>query len=187
MGKADTTREKLLLAARETMWRRGYSNVGLREIAKAAGVDVALVSRYFGGKRGLFEATLEGAFDLDGLFADPGNDPVEIIARAISVPVSGVAPPDPLRLLIMNANDPEVGATLRAAFEAGFLTRFRATLKGPEAGARAALFTAVLLGLVLARKSLGLPGMADADPEEIYRQNRYALAAALAYRGGVQG
>jgi AcrR family transcriptional regulator len=187
MGKADTTRENLLVAAREAMWRRGYANVGLREIAREAGVDVALVSRYFGGKRGLFEATLAGAFDLDGLFDDPGGDPVEIIARAISVPVSGVTAPDPLRLLIMNATDAEVGPTLRAVFEAGFLTRFRATLDGPEAHARAALFTAVLLGLVLARKSLGLPGMADADPEEILCQNRYALTAALAYPGGQAG
>ena len=95
MGNAETTREKLLDAAREAMWRRGYANVGLREIARAAGVDVALISRYFGGKQGLFEATLEGAFDLEGLFDDPQADPVEVIARAISVPVSGVAPPDP--------------------------------------------------------------------------------------------
>jgi len=186
MGNADTTREKLLAAAREAMWRRGYANVGLREIARAAGVDVALISRYFGGKQGLFEATLEGAFDLEGLFDDTGSDPVEVIARAISAPVpaSGVAPPDPLRLLIMNAADPEVGPTLRARFEAGFLSRLRATLDGPEAKARAALFTGALLGAVLARKSLALPGMADADPDEILRQNRYILAAALAYPQG---
>jgi len=187
MGNAETTREKLLVAAREAMWRRGYANVGLREIARAAGVDVALISRYFGGKKGLFEATLEGAFDLEGLFDDSGNDPVEVIARAISVPVSGAGAPDPLRLLIMNGADPEVGPALRAGFEAGFLGRFRASLTGPEAAARAALFTGVLLGLVLARKSLALPGMADADPDEILRQNRYALSAMLSYRGDGQG
>lgn len=183
MGNAQTTREKLLDAARAAMWRRGYANVGLREIARAAGVDVALISRYFGGKQGLFEATLEGAFDLEGLFDNSQTDPVEVIARAISVPVSGGAPSDPLRLLIMNGADPEVGPALRAGFEAGFLGRFRATLEGPGAPARAALFTSVLLGLVLARKSLALPGMADADPDEILRQNRFLLAAALAYPG----
>lgn len=187
MGKAETTREKLLEAAREAMWRRGYANVGLREIARAAGVDVALISRYFGGKQGLFEATLAGAFDLEGLFDEAGSDPVEVIARAISVPASADAPPDPLRLLIMNAADPEVGPVLRARFEAGFLGRFRAGLKGPAAPARAALFTGVLLGSVLARKALALPGMADAEPEEILRQNRYILAAALAYRGDGPG
>ena len=76
---------------------------------------------------------------------------------------------------------------MRAGFEAGFLGRFRATLDGPEARVRAALFTGVLLGLVLARKSLVLPGMADASPEEILRQNRYALAAVLSYPGDGQG
>ena len=106
MGNAETTREKLLAAAREAMWRRGY---------------------------------------------------------------------------------PEVGPALRAGFEAGFLGRFRASLTGPEAAARAALFTGVLLGLVLARKSLALPGMADAEPDEILRQNRYALTAMLSYPGDGQG
>lgn len=187
MGNAETTRERLLSAAREAMWRRGYANVGLREIARAAGVDVALISRYFGGKQGLFEATLEGAFELEGLFDSSDSDPVEVIAQAISVPVAGVAAPDPLRLLIMNGADPEVGATLRARFEIGFLGRLRDTLDGPGAPARAALFTAVLLGSVLARKSLAVPGMADAGPDEILRQNRFLLAAALAYPGSGPG
>ena len=40
-------------------WSKGYSNVSVREISNAAGVDVALIARYFGSKRGLFEATLE--------------------------------------------------------------------------------------------------------------------------------
>ena len=50
MGNSDTTREKLLTAATEAFWEQGYSNTSLRQIAQIAGVDVALVSRYFGGK-----------------------------------------------------------------------------------------------------------------------------------------
>src|SRR3546814_10089362 len=44
----------LLAAARERFLRESYDSVGLRYIAGGAGVDVALVGRYFGGKEGLF-------------------------------------------------------------------------------------------------------------------------------------
>ncbi|MEO0371384.1 MAG: TetR family transcriptional regulator, partial [Pseudomonadota bacterium] len=52
MAKPRPTKEKLLGAARDLFWTRGYSNVSVRDITGAAGVDAALVSRYFGGKRG---------------------------------------------------------------------------------------------------------------------------------------
>ncbi|MEM6901379.1 MAG: helix-turn-helix domain-containing protein, partial [Pseudomonadota bacterium] len=58
------TRDKLLLHARRQFWANGDSHVSLRQIASAAGVDVALISRHFGGKLGLFEATLDGAFSI---------------------------------------------------------------------------------------------------------------------------
>src|SRR3546814_12999364 len=51
---AAATRAAILAAARERFLRESYDSVGLREIAGDAGVDVALISRYFGGKEGLF-------------------------------------------------------------------------------------------------------------------------------------
>ncbi|RYY95332.1 MAG: TetR/AcrR family transcriptional regulator, partial [Alphaproteobacteria bacterium] len=47
---AITTRAALLAAATGRFMREGYDSVSLREIASDAGVDVSLVSRYFGGK-----------------------------------------------------------------------------------------------------------------------------------------
>src|SRR3546814_8975833 len=51
---AAATRAAILAAARERFLRESYDSVGLRDIAGGAGVDVALVGRYFGGKEGLF-------------------------------------------------------------------------------------------------------------------------------------
>ena len=53
-GAADAdTREKLLAAAERLFARRGYTNVTVRAIAAAAGVNWSLVGYYFRGKEGL--------------------------------------------------------------------------------------------------------------------------------------
>jgi len=49
------TRNAILGAARSRFARSSYSDVGLRAISCDAGVDVALVGRYFGSKKKLLE------------------------------------------------------------------------------------------------------------------------------------
>lgn len=51
-------REKILDAAEELFSFHGYDGVTLRQIARLAGVDVALTSYYFGPKSDLFDAVL---------------------------------------------------------------------------------------------------------------------------------
>ena len=65
MNKSSDTKQLLLANACKIFWSKGYSNVSVREIAKAAGVDVALIARYFGSKRGLFEATFDNLTKTD--------------------------------------------------------------------------------------------------------------------------
>jgi AcrR family transcriptional regulator len=52
-------KERILDAAEQLFARRGFYGVSLRDITQAAGVDVALVSYHFGGKRELFTAVFE--------------------------------------------------------------------------------------------------------------------------------
>src|SRR2546421_8360402 len=51
---AAETRAALLAAARIRFARDGYEATNLRDIAADVGVNVALISRYFGSKEGLF-------------------------------------------------------------------------------------------------------------------------------------
>jgi len=62
-----------LSAARELVTERGFS-VGVRDIAAAAGIDHAVVIRYFGSKAGLLDAVLatDGA-DLLAAVGEPGE------------------------------------------------------------------------------------------------------------------
>src|ERR1700732_1835155 len=51
---ASATRQAILESALIAFTRSGYDGVGVREIAKGAGVTAMLVNRYFGSKEQLF-------------------------------------------------------------------------------------------------------------------------------------
>jgi AcrR family transcriptional regulator len=53
------SREQLLQAARNAFATEGYDRTSTRDIAKAAGVNISLISYHFQGKEGLFRACLE--------------------------------------------------------------------------------------------------------------------------------
>ncbi|WP_442934676.1 TetR/AcrR family transcriptional regulator [Micromonospora sp. CPCC 205739] len=60
--EARQTREVVLAAATELFARRGFDAVGLREVAAAAGVDVATVSHHTGTKAELYDACFARVF-----------------------------------------------------------------------------------------------------------------------------
>ena len=65
---AGDTRARILAAARVRFSRDAYENVGTRDIAADAGVDAALVNRYFGSKEKLFDEAIEDAFAIKDHF-----------------------------------------------------------------------------------------------------------------------
>ena len=52
-------REKLIRAAMELFAEDGYDKVSIRQIAAAAGVNSSMISYYFNGKSGLYEAIVK--------------------------------------------------------------------------------------------------------------------------------
>src|SRR5688500_17485592 len=60
--RSDATRAAILGAARERFAADGYERATIRAIATQAGIDPALVMRYFGSKEGLFADAVQ--FDL---------------------------------------------------------------------------------------------------------------------------
>jgi len=56
------TREALLRAGEELFSARGFDGASIEEIAERAGVNKALISYHFRGKRGLYAAVLEATF-----------------------------------------------------------------------------------------------------------------------------
>jgi AcrR family transcriptional regulator len=59
-GHSDDVRQALLAAAHDLFLRYGYRAVSSRQIAAAAGANVAMIRYYFGGKPGLYREMIEG-------------------------------------------------------------------------------------------------------------------------------
>lgn len=68
LAKGQATREKLLTAGLRLFAVKGFEAVGTRELAAAAGVNIAAIAFHFGGKEGLYGEVVRGvARELSGL------------------------------------------------------------------------------------------------------------------------
>jgi AcrR family transcriptional regulator len=73
-------KQQILDAAIHLFARKGFSATGVREIAREANVNIAMISYYFGSKRGILEAALDMFFQRYLEVAEQaldGDDPPE--------------------------------------------------------------------------------------------------------------
>ena len=61
MDKNDI-RNRLISTATRLFAERGLNGVSIRELSKAAGVSISMISYYFGGKEGLYSSVLQEQF-----------------------------------------------------------------------------------------------------------------------------
>src|ERR1019366_7233880 len=74
--QGEPARERLLLAGLRLFAEQGFAKTSIRQIALAAGANVAAVSYYFGNKAGLYRAVFWG-----GAAPSPGKPPQPGAAR----------------------------------------------------------------------------------------------------------
>lgn len=162
---AAQTRDRILAAARRWFSRHSFENVGTRDIAAEAGVDVALVNRYFGSKDKLFEEVIAGGFraearlpeDLDQL----GAHLVRQILQDAGEP--GEAEPfDAFHVLLRGAGNPAIAAVVSERFHAEFVRPLARRLGGRDAELRATLIASYVIGLATMHHGLAAPGLSAA-------------------------
>lgn len=153
---AARTREAILAAAQQAFATRGYSATGLREITAAAGVNPALVSRYFGSKEGLFEAALDAALEVELLTernrATFGRDLVELFTRAHG-------PAHPLPMLVLATGDPVTRQIADRVLRSRVIRPLARWFGGAEAEVRAARLLLVSAGFYIYRELYPLAPM----------------------------
>ena len=162
---AAATRLAILEAARASFMCDGYEQVGVREIAGRAGVDPALVNRYFGSKEGLFAEAVASKFDLRGHFAGDRATLGERLARYVLQKKSPSDEYDPLVALLRSTSCEAPARMLREALQEGFVKPLAALLDGPDALQRAELVGSTLLGLLVHRTVIG--GASQDDSERV--------------------
>jgi AcrR family transcriptional regulator len=131
---APQTRLRILAAAQQTFSRNGYSQTGIRDIAKIAQVNSALVSRYFGSKAALFEAALIDAMRVDEVVAGDRARLGERLARAFLDPALEIRPP---ALIGLSLGDPEARDIAARVTQEHVIRPMARWLGPPDAHARA--------------------------------------------------
>jgi AcrR family transcriptional regulator len=153
----------------------GYEQVGVRDIAARAGVDPALVNRYFGSKEGLFSQAVASKFDLNHLLDGDRATLGERLAQYVLQKKSTGATYDPLVALLRSSSSDVCSGMLRNAILEGFVRPLAARLEGPDAMPRAELVGSTLLGLLVHRTVMG--GAAASDNERMLALVAPALQA----------
>jgi len=146
---AQATSAAILEAAKSQFARVGYERATLREIAAEAGVDVALVSRYFGGKEGLFTEALKASIHTDRL-GDRASFPAEVAAMMAGAPGDETRAHS-FQFLLRAATSPATAPLLNVAVQERFLGPIRDWLGGEDAEARARVLAAAFIGFLVER------------------------------------
>lgn len=148
---AAATRNAILEAARNQFLKDGYDNTGLRAIAAEAGIDAALISRYFGSKKQLFAEVLESTSeDPMRIFEGDKASCGQRVARALLDP-----PPNTthrmlfLDLVTRSSSSPEASRLAHQHIEKQFVIPFARWLGGQKATDKAWLIGSILMGSVI--------------------------------------
>ncbi|WP_127783529.1 TetR/AcrR family transcriptional regulator [Rhodococcus sp. X156] len=141
------TRDLIAQHAAELFEEQGYAATSIRAIARAAGVDPALVMRHFGSKEELFVHVL----GFEKYFGPKLDGPAETLGASL---VDYVLSPDHghMRrtfLALVRASDrASVRVGLQKAIRSSFVDQLAPRLAGRDAELRANLISAQLGGLI---------------------------------------
>jgi AcrR family transcriptional regulator len=165
---AAASRQALLKAAAELFDERGYERATIREIGERAGVDAALIARYFGGKEGLYLAALSDPESTRAITCSAGEPSIAVRDMLQRWDERGSTPFR--RALMSHDPTPEVREQIGAMLARRLLGPMVEELqrRGHEdAVLRAQIALAVATGVELLRENGLLPELAEADLDAV--------------------
>jgi AcrR family transcriptional regulator len=168
--KGARTQEKILFTAGRHFARRGYAAVTLKDIAGEVGVTPAMVVRYFGSKRALFEAVAR---------VEPAPTPDRISAEELAESTAHYWQDPDLRtpaIALLRSLDLDGGKLFQAELQRRVIEPLSRLITGPDADVRLQLATAVGMGFGLF--STGL--LVDPDQPPLPEQEIKRLVPYLA-------
>jgi AcrR family transcriptional regulator len=172
-GAVDT-RGEILAAARAEFAANGYDAASVRGIARAAGVDPALVHHYFGSKEKIFVAALQLPFDpVQVVPAIIGEGPDGVGERLLRFFLSIFETPagrDRMMAVMRSVLSSEQASEMFRGFVAReLLGRITAELAVPDPELRANLAMSQVVGVALVRYVVRIEPLASVDVETLVR------------------
>lgn len=181
---AATTRQAILEAGRRQFARDSYENVGVRDIAGDAGVDPALIVRYFGGKEELFREVMEQGRDdtfWDGVTAPELPERlVSLIMEKSSDSDEAAAKTEMLMIILRSASSPKASAIVVEAMDNFMLEPIASMLPGREGQLRACMAMTVLMGSGIVRQVMSVKPICEVRDDLLRAQLISLFKAALA-------
>lgn len=169
---AAATKQAMLGAAKSRFLQESYENVGLRDIARDVGVDVALVSRYFGSKEELFRQVLGDDRNEEIFPASLAEAEIPAYLARLFVQQGEEGNEHVERLLIMlrSASSPTAATIVRETLRTDVLRPFADRLQGSDAELRASSSMAVWMGMTILRTVMALEPLCGRDIENRIRR-----------------
>ena len=170
------TEARILDAASQAFLAAGYERTTIRAVASAAGVDAGLVMHYFGSKQELFRRVIDAA-PVPEVSGAPEQAIEQILAtladRLANEPVASLAI---LRSMLTNPEAADVISEGLARYQAQ-ITR---AIPADNARLRAALISAIILGVTVSRHLIKSDELASADPAQVINLLRPGLLSLAA-------
>ncbi|MCP9952796.1 MULTISPECIES: TetR family transcriptional regulator [Actinomadura] len=164
------TREKILAEARDLFAEKGYDGASLRAIARAAGVDPALVHHFFGNKEGVFIEAMRFPVDpavvLPQILAAPRDRLGETMVRTFLSVWGDADRRAPMLAMLRSAMTNErAAALLREFVTSALFGRAKQVTAAPSLGIQAA--AGQMIGLMILRYVLRVEPLASATEDEL--------------------
>jgi AcrR family transcriptional regulator len=157
------TEARILEAATRVFFAAGYERATIRAMASAAGVDPGLVMHYFGSKQELFRRVIDTA-PVPEVSGAPGQAAEQILAsladRLANEPTAS------LTLLRSMLTNPEAASAASAA-AARYEAQIAQAIPAGDASLRAAIISAIILGVTVSRHLIKSDELATADPAQV--------------------
>ncbi|MEO7058597.1 MAG: TetR/AcrR family transcriptional regulator [Lapillicoccus sp.] len=177
-------RAAICAAASDLFLERGYTAATVREIARRAGYDVALVSYYFGSKGELFAEvmllTLGPSQVLkEALVGDPSTLAPRLVARVIIAWEDPHAGPQLGRLAREAIANADLLPALRGYLDRELMVPLVEYFGGHHATEQAAATIAVVIGMIFSRYVIALDHVTKVSPA-LYVQTMVPVLAQAA-------
>lgn len=164
---AAATRDGILSTARELFARDSYDDVGMRDIARKAGVDPALIHRYFGTKEDLFAATLDSCKVQHDLFSGPRDTFGRRLAEQIvHEPKSGMKLLG-VQIMLRSIGSAKATDIVQSSARVDFFEPFESWLGGPDASLRVRILAGLMMGMKISRELDGGFGLPEEDSSQL--------------------
>jgi len=180
LRNAAATRAAILEAAKARFIEESYDRVGVRQIAGDAGVDAALISRYFGSKEELFaEVLASSTSDPMDIISGPRHEFGVRLATAFFDPThkSQQESFDFINLAARSTMSPVAGQKMRQHIESCYVAPFTRWLGDAGATDKAWLTASVLMGVALMRNIVCGPGATPSEKCDSINQLARTLQA----------